>query len=173
VEKAVRGLALPELIDVSVNLLSESATVVLRSDADLSSAVEAIRQAIVSKGLQATVTKMPARRSEASSNVLQLEAWLFVSLVEKSNVAGDLFDAIYKKTGLSHEDGDYSLTFGTEEGASSLMACDGFDAYLMEGQDLTLKIQAVSLGKDRDFQIGSGAGIPRDQPSASEYHRYA
>ena len=67
-----------------------------------------------------------------------------MSLVEKSNVAGDLFDAIYKKTGLSHEDGDYSLTFGTEEGASSLMACDGFDAYLMEGQDLTLKIQAVS-----------------------------
>lgn len=73
VEHAVRGLDLPELMDVSVNLLSESATVVLRSDADLSSAVEAIRQAIVSKGLQATVTKMPTRRSEASSNVLQLE----------------------------------------------------------------------------------------------------
>mmetsp|Transcript_18325 Transcript_18325/g.43416 ORF Transcript_18325/g.43416 Transcript_18325/m.43416 type:complete len:1207 (-) Transcript_18325:117-3737(-) len=73
VEHAVRGLDLPELIDVSLNLLSESATVVLRSDADLSSAVEAIRQAIVSKGLQASVTKMPTRRSEASSNVLQLE----------------------------------------------------------------------------------------------------
>ena len=52
-----------------------------------------------------------------------------------------------KKTGLSHEDGDYSITFGTQEGASSLMVYDGLDAYLMEGQDLTLKIRLLGCAK--------------------------
>ncbi|CAE7251035.1 HMA5, partial [Symbiodinium pilosum] len=75
VERAVRGLDLSELIDVRVNLLSESASVSLRApkDGDLDALAENIRQAIVAKGLQATVTKMPERQPQTISNILQLE----------------------------------------------------------------------------------------------------
>ncbi|CAJ1356911.1 unnamed protein product [Effrenium voratum] len=56
----------------------------------------------------------------------------------------DLYDSIYRLTGLDRE--DYTLNFGTNEGASVLQDYDGLYAYLPDHQVLTMQFRVRGGG---------------------------
>ncbi|CAJ1367561.1 unnamed protein product [Effrenium voratum] len=176
IEQAVKSL--PDVLDVSVNLLSESAQVQVRPGADAKVIVPAIQQAIAAVGYQASPTNLATEASDAdlTLEVLGMTCGSCASTVERALQGTGLVQQA--SVNLLAETASVRLKSGVSANAVEELK----EAVESAGYSVALKtaevgeeeeiLLAASFPAQADLESGSSAAVLAER-AAAELRRWA